>query len=223
MRLRVPRPSVRRSQDYVAISEVDTAAGAVVRHERTIGRMKFPIRWLHREGLNARSCRIIRVVGESMEPTLPDGCSILVNHEVMAPEHGKIFVIRTGDELIVKRKLHHRSDGSGTACHKGTQGVNFSGRPEPLIGQSGAFDPERTVIEGRATPRTLRLPGAHGTPPGGSGRAPARDNNGWACERKGDPVETDSRGSTAEQHLLERARRGSHSAGDAAAERPDVG
>ena len=71
--------------------------------------MKFPTRWLRREGLNAQQCRIIRVVGESMEPTLPDGCSILVNHEVSEPEDGKIFVIRAGDELIVKRTLQLRS------------------------------------------------------------------------------------------------------------------
>ena len=97
--------------DYVAITEVDTAAGAgaVVHEERITGRMKFPTRWLRREGLDAQQCRIIRVVGESMEPTLPDGCSILVNHEVSEPEDGKIFVIRAGDELIVKRTLQLRS------------------------------------------------------------------------------------------------------------------
>ena len=97
--------------DYVAITEVDTAAGAgaVVHDERITGRMKFPARWLRREGLEAQHCRIIRVIGESMEPTLPDGCSILVNHEVTEPEDGKIFVIRAGDELIVKRTLQLKS------------------------------------------------------------------------------------------------------------------
>lgn len=55
-------------KDYVAITEVDTAAGAgaVLHQERVTGGMKFPVLWLHREGLNAHSCRIIRVVGESM-------------------------------------------------------------------------------------------------------------------------------------------------------------
>ena len=97
--------------DYVAIAEVDTAAGAgaVVHDERITGRMKFPSRWLRREGLHPQQCRIIRVVGESMEPTLPDGCSILVNHEVTERDDGKIFVIRAGDELIVKRTLQLKS------------------------------------------------------------------------------------------------------------------
>ena len=97
--------------DYVAIREVDTVAGAgaVVHEERLTGRMKFPERWLRREGLSAEHCRIIRVAGESMEPTLPDGCSILVNREGTEQEDGKIFVIRTGNELIVKRTLQLRS------------------------------------------------------------------------------------------------------------------
>ena len=59
----------------------------------------------------AQSCRIIRVVGESMEPTLPDGCSILVNHESRERHHGKVFVIRRGDELIVKLTLHDKDAG----------------------------------------------------------------------------------------------------------------
>ena len=73
--------------------------------------MKFPVVWLYREGLNAQACRIIRVLGESMEPTLPDGCSILVNHEGRERRHGKVFVIRRGDELIVKRTLHDNDAG----------------------------------------------------------------------------------------------------------------
>ena len=100
-------------KDYVAIAEVDTAAGtgAVVHDERITGGMKFPVRWLLREGLNAQACRIIRVVGESMEPTLPDGCSILINSQVKRPEHGKVLVIRTGDELIVKRAIRDKEAG----------------------------------------------------------------------------------------------------------------
>ena len=66
--------------DYVAISEIDTSAGigAVVHDEHVTGRMKFSYVWLRNRGLMPARCRIIRVVGESMEPTLPDGCAILI-------------------------------------------------------------------------------------------------------------------------------------------------
>ena len=103
----------RRWNDFIAIAEVDTAAGtgAVVHDERITGQMKFPARWLRREGLNPEMCRIIRVVGESMEPTLRDGCSILVNHERKKRVDGRIFVVRTEDELIVKRALYNKEHG----------------------------------------------------------------------------------------------------------------
>ena len=38
-----------------------------------------------------------------MEPTLPDGSLILVDLATEHPKSGRIFVIRTGDGLIVKR------------------------------------------------------------------------------------------------------------------------
>ena len=46
-----------------------------------------------------------------MEPTLPNGCAILVNQEFAEPDHGRVFVIRTADELIVKRALQLESGG----------------------------------------------------------------------------------------------------------------
>ena len=91
--------------DYVGVSELASAAGdgAVVDHERIVGRIKFRRAWLARHGLVARNCRVIQVSGESMEPTLVDGCSILVNHASRRRHVGHIFVVRTDDGLVVKR------------------------------------------------------------------------------------------------------------------------
>ena len=71
--------------DYVAVYELAAASGggAVVVDERIIGRFKF-----RREWLAARDCRVIRVLGESMEPTLADGCSIIVNRAKPTMAHG---------------------------------------------------------------------------------------------------------------------------------------
>ena len=38
-----------------------------------------------------------------MEPTLVDGCSILVNQAGLRRRVGRIFVVRTDDGLVVKR------------------------------------------------------------------------------------------------------------------------
>lgn len=91
--------------DYVGVSALASAAGggAVVDHERITGRVKFRRAWLARHGLAAAACRVIQVLGESMEPTLVDGCSILVNQDSRRRSVGRIFVVRTDDGLVVKR------------------------------------------------------------------------------------------------------------------------
>ena len=57
------------------------------------------------------ACRIIRVVGESMEPTLPDGSAILIHVGSTERRDSKIFVVQIGDELIVKRLLNDPKAG----------------------------------------------------------------------------------------------------------------
>ena len=94
--------------EFVAVSEIDTSAGAdaVVRDEKVTGHMKFPYQWLRNRGLRPPACRIIRVTGESMEPTLGNGAAVLVPY--LGSRHlqdGKIFMIRIGDHLVVKRTV----------------------------------------------------------------------------------------------------------------------
>ena len=91
--------------DYVGVCELAGAAGggAVVEHERITGRVKFRRDWLARHGLAAGDCRVIQVLGESMEPVLVDGCSILVNQASRRRRVRRIFVVRTDDGLVVKR------------------------------------------------------------------------------------------------------------------------
>ena len=98
--------------DYVGVSELASAAGdgAFFDDERIRGRIKFRRAWLARHGLVARNCRVITVSGESMEPTLVDGCSILVNLASRRRRVGRIFVVRTYDGLIVKRVGRDASD-----------------------------------------------------------------------------------------------------------------
>ena len=101
------RASAADAGDFVGVSELASAAGdgADVYDERITGRIKFLRSWLARHGLAARHCRIIQVSGESMEPTLVDGGSILVNHASRRRHVGHIYVVRTGDGLIVKRAV----------------------------------------------------------------------------------------------------------------------
>ena len=89
----------------VDVMELDTAAGAgaVVDFERVKDRIRFRQSWLRKHGLVARQCKVIGVKGTSMEPTLVDGCSILIDLNRRRRTARHIYVIRTDDGLIVKR------------------------------------------------------------------------------------------------------------------------
>ena len=89
----------------VRLLEVASAAGvgAEVYDETPIGLLWFRNDWLLSHSIDPEQSNIISVRGESMEPTLPDGCSILVDRKRREPQEGRIFVMRTEDGLVVKR------------------------------------------------------------------------------------------------------------------------
>lgn len=93
--------------DQVAIPEVDTSAGAgaVGDDEKVTGHMMFPCRWLKNRDLRPGACRIMRVTGDSMEPTLPHGATVLIHLGSRRRQEGKVFVIRVGEDLVVKRTI----------------------------------------------------------------------------------------------------------------------
>ncbi len=107
-----PRAEYDASDDMptvhpVEVVEVAAAAGggAEVYDETVVGRLWFRNDWLDRQAIDPDQCNVISVRGESMEPTLPDGCSILVDlsHGRRRRRVGRIFVLRTEDGLVVKR------------------------------------------------------------------------------------------------------------------------
>ena len=89
----------------VEVVEVAAAAGggAEVYDETVVGRLWFRDDWLDRQAIDPDQCNVISVRGASMEPTLPDGCSILVDRKRREPQEGRIFVMRTEEGLVVKR------------------------------------------------------------------------------------------------------------------------
>ena len=78
-------------------------AGAEVLDESRAGHLRMDPRWLRSHSLDPDLCDVISVSGDSMEPTLPDGCSILVDRGSTELHEGRIFVVRTADGLVVKR------------------------------------------------------------------------------------------------------------------------
>ena len=85
--------------------------GAVDDDERITGHLKFRRAWLDSHGLVARECRVVEVLGESMDPTLVDGCLILVNLASRQQRAGHIYAVRTEEGLIVKRSGRDQTGG----------------------------------------------------------------------------------------------------------------
>ena len=90
----------------VGTREVAAAAGAgaVNLDEAPVkGPVWFRRDWLDGHGIDPTRCVVISVRGESMEPTLPAGSKILVDRERTRRRAGRIFVVTTGEGLVVKR------------------------------------------------------------------------------------------------------------------------
>ena len=81
--------------------------GAWVEDESVAGYVAFRKAWLTSHGLHAGNLSLVDVMGDSMEPELHAGDSVLVNHAQREPRHRRIYALRVEDGAIVKR-LHHR-------------------------------------------------------------------------------------------------------------------
>ncbi|OOS08064.1 Phage repressor protein C, contains Cro/C1-type HTH and peptisase s24 domains [Moraxella cuniculi DSM 21768] len=59
--------------------------------------------WLKRQRLHIDSLISTRISGDSMEPTIPDNSTILIDKTRHQPRDGHIYVLRNGDTYWVKR------------------------------------------------------------------------------------------------------------------------
>ena len=89
---------------------IAAVSGANAADERVLGSLAFRDDWLKRHGLNTAQCRVIEVIGESMEPTLQHRAMILVDFQRTTRRRDKIFAVRTEDGPVVKR-LQRDEDG----------------------------------------------------------------------------------------------------------------
>ena len=89
----------------IAVRELRTAAGAgALDLDESIAKYAyFRNSWLRKHELNPDRCCIIGVIGDSMEPTLPDGCAIMLDRNRKEPRERGIFVVSSPDGLVVKR------------------------------------------------------------------------------------------------------------------------
>jgi Peptidase S24-like len=79
-------------------------AGALAEGEALAGKVGFDEAWLRKLGVEPRNVSLIRVEGDSMQPTLNDGDDIMVDKGAASkPLRDGIHVIRIDGVLMVKR------------------------------------------------------------------------------------------------------------------------
>ena len=97
------------SEDHYALVRLNRAhfsagPGHIPPEELHYGSLAFNRSWLKREGINPAAASLVRVKGDSMEPTLHDGSTVLVDHQRRDPAVRRgIYALRIGEEVFVKR------------------------------------------------------------------------------------------------------------------------
>jgi phage repressor protein C with HTH and peptisase S24 domain len=103
------------ADDYVLVRQrlvrPSAGGGNLVFEEEAGPPLAFTTRWVQNEGLKHSDLVIVEVDGDSMEPSIRHGDSILVDTGNVEVQDGKVYVVRYRDELRVKR-LFSRYDGA---------------------------------------------------------------------------------------------------------------
>lgn len=97
---------INQLSEFVTVNRHHVAAsagpGAVNGDDGEVGGLCFSRKWLAKKRLNPTNLLVIDVVGDSMLGRLSEGDSVLIDRSQNTPKSGVAFVIRQGDELLVK-------------------------------------------------------------------------------------------------------------------------
>mgnify|MGYP005806698427 CR=1 FL=1 len=89
---------------------VSTGHGRITDSEPVKRHLAFRRKWLKFRGFETEKLAVVFASGDSMEPTIHNNNTLLVNTSDTKLTDGSIFVLRFGDELYAKR-LQKRFDG----------------------------------------------------------------------------------------------------------------
>lgn len=92
--------------DFVMVSKAKAVAGAggsLETDEGSTGLYAFRREFLMREHIHTADLRMMLIRGDSMEPTIKDGDTVLVDQTDKKLMDGRIFIIGVDEELMCKR------------------------------------------------------------------------------------------------------------------------
>lgn len=98
---------IDQSSPYISAPRYEVlaaaGAGATVDDETIKGYLGFNRAWLREKRLMPEQLAVIEVQGDSMEPTLHSGDTVLLDLRTPELHDGEIYTLRRDDELLVKR------------------------------------------------------------------------------------------------------------------------
>lgn len=83
--------------------QVAAGDGSLPGPEEATRKLAFRHKWLRFRGLNVKNLALVFAKGDSMEPTIDDNNTVMIDTSQRDMRDGSIYVIRTNDHLIVKR------------------------------------------------------------------------------------------------------------------------
>lgn len=83
--------------------QVAAGQGAFPDQEQPTRKLAFRHKWLRYKGLNEKDLVLVFAKGDSMEPTISDNNTLMIDTSQRDLMDGSIYVIRTNSHLIVKR------------------------------------------------------------------------------------------------------------------------
>lgn len=132
------------TDEFVPIRRLDVRVsaghGEIVLSEDEKSRLSFRADFLRAAGASPDQTVSVSVKGDSMEPLIPDGATILVNRSATSIINGKVYAFRRHGELLVKRL--YKGNGGFIARSENPAG----GYPDMHLD----FDDPETDIIGRA-------------------------------------------------------------------------
>lgn len=91
--------------------QVAAGHGSLVGDESPTRELAFRRKWLRYRGLHEQDLALVFAKGDSMEPTISDNETVMVDTSEKKLRDGHIYVIRNGDHLLVKRIQTLWNDG----------------------------------------------------------------------------------------------------------------
>lgn len=91
--------------------QVAAGHGSIAGDEAPTRELAFRRKWLRFRGFNESDLALVFAKGDSMEPTISDNETVMVDTSKKKLRDGHIYVIRNGDHLLVKRIQTLWNDG----------------------------------------------------------------------------------------------------------------